>query len=103
MSVSFTLMYLAVLIVVPLFAVLLRASSMTTADFVLGPTVPRGGTSIKNNPEWLAEWTDRVIQAIKTPSSHLAAHRLRMKQKAREKYSWSRVARDWDVSMHRVE
>jgi sulfate/thiosulfate transport system permease protein len=34
MSLSFTLMYLAVLIVVPLIAVLARASSMTLADFM---------------------------------------------------------------------
>ena len=41
MSVSFTRMYLAVLIVVPLFAVLLRASSMTTADFVRAVWTPQ--------------------------------------------------------------
>lgn len=41
MSVSFTLMYLSVLIVVPLMAILFKASSMSPADFVRAAWTPQ--------------------------------------------------------------
>ena len=75
----------------------------TTAGFDLGPP-PRQGTTIKRDAAWRAQWTAAVIEAMRTPQEGLADHRLRMKRRARETYSWSRVASEWDrlFSSHRL-
>lgn len=72
----------------------------TTAGFDLGPPA-RQGISIKHDVQWLSEWTDAVTAAINTAPDQLHSHRRRMKQWARETYSWQRVARQWHLLLDR--
>jgi glycosyltransferase involved in cell wall biosynthesis len=74
------------------------AIAETTGAFDLGPPARAG--SIKDDADWLDEWTAAVIKAIHTPQEELADHRRLMKQRARETYSWPKVAAAWDRAFH---
>jgi len=75
------------------------AIAETTREFDLGPD-PRTNTTMKEDPEWLQEWTEAVITAVNTPHKHLEEHRQKMVRYARATYNWSRVADEWFHHLH---
>lgn len=70
----------------------------TTGDFDLGPP-PRGDgdVTMKNDPEWLREWTEAVITAVSRDPASLREHRDNMKNAARAAYSWPTIAAEWEA------
>eukprot|EP00960_Hanusia_phi_P024154 712197-Hanusia_phi.AAC.2 len=72
----------------------LSAIPETTLTFDLGPE-PRSNVSIKEDRAFLLEWADAVARAVRTPQKELEVHRRRMKQSARDRYSWPKIAKEW--------
>lgn len=48
-----------------------------------------------NSAEWLADWTDFVIAAMQDQDGLASKVRTDMMNRARERFSWSKIAAEW--------
>jgi len=76
---------------IPITSRFLASSLPETCKYDLGPAAREG--MIRDDPEWLREWRDAVIEA--SGRTDLSAMRADMKAWARQEFSWAKVADQW--------